>query len=70
MEEEFPKRDKHGRDRTFAAVICEEHGLVYLTREEYDKQMNNPDRLWECPIGCESVAFWSDGNFEDFLGMK
>lgn len=31
------------------AVICPEHGRVYLTREAYGLQMNRPTEPWECP---------------------
>jgi len=39
-------------------------GLVYLTEDEYERQMNAPDRTWRCPI-CRYDARWSDANFEE-----
>jgi hypothetical protein len=45
------------------AVFCRKHGVVYLSRCEYDRQMNNPDSLWNCPI-CGRLASWDDDNYE------
>lgn len=67
---QFPTKDKHGRERTAYAVICEEEcGLVYLTKEEYRLQMNAANRTWRCQI-CRSGAYWSDDNYESFLNIK
>lgn len=38
-------------------------GLIYLTYEEYIRQMERPDDLWRCPI-CRGEAEWSDTNYE------
>jgi hypothetical protein len=56
------------------AVICPQHGRVYLTREEYRVQMNRPNSGWECtevviegpaPIGpCSNDSEWDDENYE------
>jgi hypothetical protein len=46
------------------AVICREHGLVYLTHEEYVLQMMAADSLWVCPI-CQRFAHWSDETWEE-----
>lgn len=51
------------RPATPWAVICREHGQVFLTEEEYVWQMNHPDDLWGCPI-CGKAAQWDDDNFE------
>ena len=73
MTHEFPQTDAHGRSRTAYAVYCrgtdvgigitEQHGLVYLTDSEYDRQMMAADYGWRCPL-CNSDASWSDDNFE------
>jgi hypothetical protein len=68
----YPPKDAHGRPRTPYAVWCEgpfdmpgvQCGLVYLTEDEYERQMNAPDRTWRCPI-CRYDARWSDANFEE-----
>ena len=31
------------------AVICPNHGQVFLSSPEYDWQMNRPNSLWRCP---------------------
>lgn len=54
------------------AVHCPKHGLVYLTREEYDRQMQKSDYRWECtawtledPIGpCGAWSEWDDDIYE------
>jgi hypothetical protein len=68
----FPPIDTHGRPRTPYAVICEGpwdmpghgHGLVYLTRDEYNRQMDASDTRWKCPM-CRYEAQWSDENYEE-----
>lgn len=49
--------------KTRWAVICSEHGRVYLTREQYDWQMHHPDDLWRCPK-CAEPAEWDDETYE------
>ena len=44
-------------------IYCEEHGEQGLTKENYTKQMNNPDALWKCPI-CGMSAWWDDDRYE------
>lgn len=69
----FPKQDIHGRPRTPYAVTCEGPwdlpghgcGLVYLTTEEYNRQMDAPSKTWRCPL-CRYEAVWSDDNYESF----
>jgi hypothetical protein len=54
------------------AVTCPTHGRVYLTRGEYDRQMENGDVRWKCPrfvnvdpIGpCGEESEFDDGNYE------
>ena len=31
------------------AVICPDHGRVFLMPDEYERQMNRPNSLWSCP---------------------
>ncbi len=44
------------------AVICVEHGQVFLTAEEYNKQMDDADSFWKCP--CGRFAEWDNDNYE------
>lgn len=68
---DYPATDAHGRPRTPYAVNClgpydienAGHGLVYLTDEEYERQLLASGRGWRCPI-CRYDAEWSDDNFE------
>lgn len=30
-------------------MFCPSHGRVYLTVDEYARQMNRPNARWECP---------------------
>lgn len=55
--------------KTRWAVRCPVHGLVYLTREQYDAQMNDADALWRCPVVhdaevCGQDAAWDDDTYE------
>ena len=38
-------------------------GLVYLTPEEYARQMSQPHRTWRCPR-CLAEAWWDDDIYE------
>ena len=31
------------------AIICPKHGRVHLTKDEYNRQMDKPNSLWQCP---------------------
>lgn len=55
----------HGIDPSCGAGPCTE-GLVYLTEEEYENQMNDPWKTWRCPR-CGGDATWDDDNYEKFL---
>lgn len=57
------------RVRTPWAVNCPNHGLTFLTQEEYDLQMSRPDDPWVCPI-CNVLSTWSDNNYETFYAEK
>lgn len=50
------------------AVICPNHGQVFLSSPEYDWQMNRPNSLWQCPL-CGEEADWDDDNYEDYLEL-
>ena len=54
---------KRKRKQTPFAVICPDHGQVFLTDKEYDAQMDNPDLLWTCPE-CGKPSQWDDDNYE------
>lgn len=41
------------------AVICDEHGLQFLTEEQYEEQLSRPDDKWHCPL-CGWTAEWDD----------
>lgn len=59
--------------KTAYAVRCMYHGLVYLTYDEYVKQMENPNDLWRCPRFipdkgyCGSPSEFDDDNYESEL---
>lgn len=55
------------------AVHCPIHGVVYLTEEEYLRQLDQPDLVWSCPrmstsihaIGlCGEPSDFQDGIYE------
>jgi hypothetical protein len=55
------------------AVICPQHGRVYLTNDEYRVQLDRPNAGWECtevvtgtaPVGpCGEESEWDDENYE------
>jgi len=48
------------------AVICLEHGTVYLTREEYNTQLSSVNLLWFCPW-CNRAGIWDDDTYEQAL---
>lgn len=45
------------------AVTCPLHGQTFLTKEEYDRQMEQPDNYWMCPR-CGSAAAFDDDNYD------
>jgi hypothetical protein len=47
---------------TDCRVTCPTHGLVYLSEEQYQEQLNNVDAPWHCPL-CKETAEFDD----DFL---
>ena len=52
-------------DVIYARVICDgpERHVCYLTEEEYNQQMSNPDALWKCK--CGDSAQFDDDYFEE-----
>lgn len=54
------------------AVICKDNEIhsspmrVFLSEEEYNRQMDRPDDTWSCPL-CGSMATWDDDNLEKYL---
>lgn len=42
---------------------CNNGELIYLTSDEYDRQMKNPHDFWKCPR-CRDCAWFNDENFE------
>lgn len=63
---------EHGA-RSLYAVICKTSDLhktpmrVFMTEEEYNRQMDRPNSLWQCPL-CMNSADWDDDNFEKAIG--
>lgn len=55
----------YGIDPEMGAGPCTKD-LVYLTKEEYMRQMNVPSRTWRCPR-CGGDAMWDDANYEDAI---
>ena len=55
-----------GSSNPHGATPCNGGGLIFLTHEEYDRQMDRPDSFWQCPR-CGGVAWWSDDNYEKYL---
>lgn len=39
------------------AIICNDHGFVELSDEDYQVQLAAADDVWKCPICGESAAF-------------
>jgi hypothetical protein len=50
------------------AVVCHKHGRVFLTQQQYDKQMIVADAFWICPV-CGDVASWDDDNYEKHIEL-
>lgn len=57
------------KESTPYAVGCPLHGKVFLTQEEYDRQMGNADNRWVCPHSmCGLISWWDDDNYERAMG--
>lgn len=48
------------------AVTCPTHGQVFLSREEYNRQLVRIDDCWTCPE-CGARADWDDENYEQAI---
>ena len=44
-------------------VRCPDCGERYLTREQYESQMDDADAIWHCPQ-CGEESIWDDDNYE------
>lgn len=47
--------DGQSTKRTPWAVYCPKHGQIFLTREEYNRQLMEDDYGWTCPLMCAEV---------------
>lgn len=56
------------QEKTPYAVLCRAHGQVFLTDDEYGRQLCRPDALWTCPK-CGEAARWDDDNYEEMLDL-
>lgn len=48
---------------------CNGGDIIYLTTDEYIRQMYRPDSFWQCPE-CGSDAWWDDDNFDRFVAHE
>ena len=48
------------------AIHCRTHGQVFLTHDEYGRQMRDMNSLWKCPI-CGHNSQWDDDNYDLFV---
>lgn len=47
------------------AVLCRVHGRVFLTHDEYQRQMQRAGDVWRCPLNhCGRAAEWDDDNYD------
>ena len=51
-------------DNEYAAVTCLKDGQVFLTEEEYLRQLERSNERWMCPK-CGEEAFFDDYHFEE-----
>lgn len=58
-----PRPDEVSNEQTPWAVLCDDHGQIFLTKEGYTRQMLDPDSLWVCPA-CGKRAHFDDENYE------
>ena len=67
--ENFPEGEVVSEKPTPWAVRCfhcNKGELVYMTRDEYLRQLRNADNTWECPC-CGQRASWNDSNYEQAM---
>lgn len=51
------------------AIRCARHGQVFFTEQEYDRQMNKANAVWECPMCVpwdNTDCYWDDDNYESY----
>lgn len=48
----------------FARVKCDEHGWQYLSEDQYDRQLDDPNKGWRCPVCNCYPCEWDDEYFE------
>lgn len=48
----------------YAGVLCPIHGAVDIDKDEYMRQMSNPNARWACPI-CRSVSEFDEERYEE-----
>jgi len=56
-------------DPTPYAIICPTHKQVFLTHNEYVRQMEIPSARWKCPI-CQTISNWDDEPYEEYLDRQ
>lgn len=61
-----PPRPRESSEPTGFAVICPEHGRVFLSEEEYDRQLSRPDSTWKCPR-CGKASEWDEDNYDAWI---
>lgn len=50
--------------KSYAGVICPEHGKVDIDYQEYMNQMFRPNERWVCPI-CKQIAEFDYVRYEE-----
>ena len=60
--------DSIASEPTQYAVGCVLDGKVYLTHDEYSRQLGHANATWKCPI-CGGRATWDDDHYEDWQEM-
>jgi len=59
-------RDAGVAEKGLFAVICPQDGQVFITEEDYERQLMMPDALWTCPK-CGGIARFDDDNYESYF---
>lgn len=53
---------------TAHAIICPKHGQVFLSPQEYIRQLDQPDSRWTCPVcGNDDPVQFDDSNYDEYL---
>jgi len=48
----------------YAGILCELHGPVDISKENYSEQMRQPHSKWKCPI-CNNISEFDDDRYEE-----